>query len=102
MHFNVNGIWQTTPTTNLRYGWNHYVLVYDTVNNLKRVYLNNILSSSHATNGNMVLGDFRIGVATNLNAYYRGNISNFKVYNKALTAQEIQQNFNATRSRYSI
>ena len=50
MHFNVNGVWQTTPTTNLRYGWNHYVLVYDTVNNLKRVYLNNILSSSHATN----------------------------------------------------
>jgi hypothetical protein len=71
MHFNVNGIWQTTPTTNLRYGWNHYVLVYDTVNNLKRVYLNNILSSSHATNGNMVLGDFRIGVATNLNQYYK-------------------------------
>jgi hypothetical protein len=100
MHFNVNGIWQTTPTTNLRYGWNHYVLVYDTVNNLKRVYLNNILSSSHATNGNMVLGDFRIGVATNLNQYYRGNISNFKVYNRALSAQEIQQNYNATKSRY--
>ena len=102
MHFNVNGVWQTTPPTYLRYGWNHYVLVYDTVNNLKRVYLNGILSSSHGTNGNMVLGDFRIGVATNLNRYYRGNISNFKVYNRALTPQEIQQNFNATRSRFSI
>ena len=102
MHFNVNGIWQTTPPTNLRYGWNHYVLVYDTVNNLKRVYLNGILSSSHGTNGNMVLGDFRIGVATNLNAYYRGNISNFRVYNRALTASEIQQNFNALRGRYGI
>ena len=100
MHFNVNSVWQTTPTTNLRYGWNHYVLVYDTVNNLKRVYLNNILSSSHATNGNMVLGDFRIGVATNLNAYYRGNISNFKVYDRALTAAEIQQNYNSIKSRY--
>ena len=102
MHFNVNGIWQTTPPTNLRYGWNHYILVYDTVNNLKRVYLNGILSSSHGTNGNMVLGDFRIGVATNLNAYYRGNISNFRVYNRALTASEIQQNFNALRGRYGI
>jgi hypothetical protein len=100
MHFNVNAVWQTTPPTNLRYGWNHYVLVYDTVNNLKRVYLNNILSSSHATNGNMVLGDFRIGVAINLNQYYRGNISNFKVYNRALSAAEIQQNYNATKSRY--
>jgi hypothetical protein len=100
MHFNVNSVWQNTPPTNLRYGWNHYVLVYDTVNNLKRIYLNNILSSSHATNGNMVLGDFRIGVATNLNQYYRGNISNFKVYNRALSAAEIQQNYNATKSRY--
>ena len=102
MHFNVNSVWQQTPATNLRYGWNHYVLVYDTVNNLKRVYLNGILSSSHGTNGNMVLGDFRIGVATNLNQYYRGNISNFKAYNRALTASEIQQNFNATRGRFDI
>ena len=32
-----------------------------------------------------------------------GRLSNFKVYsNKALTATEIQQNFNATRSRYGI
>ena len=102
MHFNVNGIWQTTPTTNLRSGWNHYVLVYDTVANLKIVYLNGILSSSNVTNGNMVLGDFRIGVATNLNAYYRGNISNFKIYNRALTAAEIQQNYNALRNRFGL
>ena len=102
MHFNVNNVWNTTPTTNLRYGWNHYLLVYDTVNNLKRVYLNNILSSSVGTNGNMIIGDFRIGVATNLNRYYRGNIANFKIYNRALTESEIQQNFNALRGRFSI
>jgi hypothetical protein len=102
MHFNVNGTWNTTPTTNLIYGWNHYLLIYDTVNNLKRVYLNNILSSSVGTNGNMVIGNFRIGVATNLNKYYRGNIANFKIYNKALTAAEISQNFNALRGRFGI
>jgi hypothetical protein len=102
MHFNVNGIWQTTPPTNLRYGWNHYSLIYDTVSNQKLVYLNGILSSSNVTNGSMVLGDFRIGVATNLNAYYMGNISNFKTYNRALTAAEIQQNYNAFRGRFSI
>lgn len=99
MHFNVNGIWQTTPITNLRYGWNHYSLVYDTVSNQKLVYLNGILSSSNVTNGSMVLGDFRIGVATTLNAYYRGYISNFKIYNKALTAAEVSQNYNSHNSR---
>jgi hypothetical protein len=102
MHFNVNGTWQTTPTTNLRYGWNHYSLIYDTVSNQKLVYLNGILSSSNVTNGSMVLGDFRIGVATALNAYYRGYISNFKIYNRALSATEVSQNFNALRSRYGI
>ena len=30
------------------------------------------------------------------------NISSVKIYNRALTASEIQQNFNATRSRYGI
>ena len=31
-----------------------------------------------------------------------GNVANVTLYNRALTASEIQQNFNATRSRYSI
>jgi hypothetical protein len=35
--------------------------------------------------------------------YHQGNISNFLVYKgKGLSATEIQQNFNATRSRYGI
>ena len=31
-----------------------------------------------------------------------GSISNFRIYNRALSAAEIQQNFNALRSRFSI
>jgi hypothetical protein len=34
--------------------------------------------------------------------YHNGRMSNLRLYNRALTAAEIQQNFNATRSRYSI
>jgi hypothetical protein len=102
IHFNVNGAWQTTPPTYLKYGWNHYTLIYDTVSNLKQVYINSILSSSHTTVGNMVIGDFKIGVATNLNQYYRGNISNFKIYNRALTPAEVLQNYNATKRRFGI
>jgi len=33
---------------------------------------------------------------------HHGYISNFSIYNKALTAAEIQQNFNALRGRFSI
>jgi len=35
-------------------------------------------------------------------APYSGNISLAMIYTRALTAQEIQQNFNATRGRYGI
>jgi len=48
--------------------------------------------------------DFVIGrYYTNYNDYYfDGKISNFKIYSKALTASEIQQNFNALRGRFGI
>jgi len=35
-------------------------------------------------------------------AHFNGKIANFKIYNRALTASEIQQNFNALRGRFSI
>lgn len=34
--------------------------------------------------------------------YFNGSIANVCIYNRALTPQEIQQNFNATRGRYGI
>jgi len=35
-------------------------------------------------------------------AGFNGNISQVSIYNRALSAQEISQNFNATRGRYGI
>ena len=102
MHWNVNGVWNQIPNTNLKYGWNHYALVWDHVNNKKLVYLNGILSDSRTTNGNITMGDFKIGVATNLNAYYRGNINIFKTYNRALTAAEVNQNYRHYKTRFNL
>jgi len=34
--------------------------------------------------------------------YINGKSSSFLIYNRALTAQEIQQNYNATKSRYNL
>jgi uncharacterized delta-60 repeat protein len=34
--------------------------------------------------------------------WYKGKMSNISIYNRALTEQEIQQNYNALRSRFSI
>ena len=37
-----------------------------------------------------------------LNNYWNGNIAQVSIYNRALTATEVQQNFNALRGRYGI
>ena len=42
----------------------------------------------------------RIGVATG--EYLRGTIYNTAIYNKSLTANEVAQNFNATRHRFGV
>jgi hypothetical protein len=39
---------------------------------------------------------------SDVNNRLNGRISNTKIYNRALSAAEIQQNFNALRSRYGI
>ena len=38
----------------------------------------------------------------NTGDFMNGNVGNVKIYNRALTANEIQQNFNAVRRRYGI
>ena len=103
----------TTLQTNT---WYHGIAVYD--KSTTKVYLNGILenttnystinivlSGSNGTNagigclfssfGNVVSTPTRYGT-------FNGNIGAIKYYNRALTAQEIQQNFNANRSRFGI
>ena len=47
--------------------------------------------------------NFTIGAAADgTNTFYNGNVSNVKVYNRALSASEVSQNYNALRSRYGL
>jgi hypothetical protein len=52
---------------------------------------------SYGSNRNLRIGDW-ISTGRAL----KGNISNTQIYNRALTASEIQQNFNSVRSRFGI
>ena len=46
---------------------------------------------------------FSIGTAgTENEAYYNSNISQVSIYNRALTPQEVQQNFNALKGRFGL
>jgi hypothetical protein len=55
-------------------------------------------SGTDNTYGVISLGNTRSDVNNRLN----GRISNAKIYNRALTATEISQNFNALRSRFGL
>jgi hypothetical protein len=69
-----------------------------------RIYLNGVLNASHSSS--IVPGTFtptmvRIGHHYDTR-YFGGSIYLLNVYNRALTAAEIQQSFNAQRTRYGI
>jgi len=51
--------------------------------------LNTVLSSN-----------VQIGAITFISAYFDSNISQVSMYNRALSATEILQNYNATKGRY--
>jgi hypothetical protein len=44
----------------------------------------------------------RIGTYNLTNGYFNGKITSVKIYNRALSSQQIQQNFNALRGRFGI
>ena len=88
-------------------GWNHYTYVFDGTSNF---YLNGVSQSYTSTNGGVVYvtdsisnNIFHIGTLQRGGGFetlYEGRIGLLKLYNRALTSQEILQNYNSTKSRF--
>ena len=93
--------WTTSTGVWTLSAWNCVAETYDGTTD--RLYLNgvevgnsNINTLSIPTSSNLILGKRpSAGV-------YGGQIAQVKVYNKELTASEVQQNFNAHRGRFGI
>jgi len=78
--------------------WYNYVASYDGTN--VRGYLNSILTDTTSLSNPSYGGsELKIGNWQN-NLYFNGNISNVSVYNRALSEEEIKQNYKALRGRY--
>ena len=83
--------------------WNNTVLTYDRTSlkyYLNGTYVNQTLATNipSSTTSNLIvgrLGDFN-------GQYWTGRISQTSIYNRALLATEILQNYNATKSRYGL
>ena len=80
--------------------WNHVVGTYDGTD--LKIYLNGSLDGTTNAPGTMGSNtiDVRIG-STNDGLVYDGNIAISRIYNRALTAAEVLQNYNATKGRYA-
>ncbi len=72
-------------------------------NSLMRTYVNGVASGSAVAIGNLVLSTnaIRIGASPNIDAgYFLGHIAQVTIYNRVLSAAEILQNFNATKTKF--
>jgi len=85
--------------------WYHAVGTYD--GSFRKIYLNGVLDGQLATTGNitsttssLVIGDYLPGPGATY--AWNGRIATTQIYNRALSAQEVQQNFNALRGRFGI
>jgi len=68
-----------------------------------KLYLNASLLGSAAHTGTINnSGIGRISGYDNNNESWNGNISTFSIYNRALTATEVLQNYNSTKSRFGL
>ena len=67
-------------------------------------YKNGVLSNSTANpyGGTVVTGTNNIRIGTGYAGYFGGNLYNVQLYNRALSAAEVKQNFNALRGRYGL
>jgi hypothetical protein len=83
--------------------WNNVVATWDGTN--KRIYVNGVLRATSATLSGTVTqnttGAAFIGIYGGGGYPFNGRIAQTQIYNRALTAAEVQQNYNATKSRYT-
>jgi hypothetical protein len=81
---------------------------YDGANTTARIYVNGVLDPNSATfsgaqNDGYTDREFTLGAWYETSGEpFKGYIGLVRVYNKALTAAEVKQNFNASRGRYGI
>ena len=88
-------------------GISYLVVIKNTTN--CSYYINGVLKKTSLTisGGATIIGDSMSFISANVTVlnfmnFFKGNIYSVKFYNRALSAAEISQNYNATKSRYGL
>jgi hypothetical protein len=92
---------QSSVIANLATGWHYIVVTYNSSTG-SVLYCDTIRVGSNAVTGFTSTLPFRIGRDGNGADKFNGNVSQVSVYNRALSATEILQNYNATKTRFGL
>lgn len=96
----------TVVSSGLQANTYHHAAITMNGNNIRTYYNGNVVTDTTATYTND--GDrftsvrFGRGFSTDAERWFVGNIPVGSIYNRALSAAEIKQNFNALRGRYGV
>ena len=86
--------------------WYMFTMVIDRTAGFYYPYINGVLKTPKAiTHPAISTGSTVLSLGSRSSAvdqFFAGSIANFQVYNKALTAAEVLQNFNSLRGRYGV
>ncbi len=83
--------------------WYHFLVCRDS-SNLMSTYANGVLTSTTTITSDLTNSNYNYIIGDNgaLSEPFNGNVACYRHYNRALTATEVQQNFNALRGRFGI
>jgi hypothetical protein len=98
--------WISSPSYTIKENTTYVldVVVKPSTNDLA-IYLNGILSNSNTKTYSGIQNyssNFRLGSGGNSVNHFSGNIYSYKVYNRALSAAEVLQNYNGQKSRFNL
>ena len=87
--------------------WCHIIATANKITNYEmKIYVNGILGTQNgsATISTLTNSQTSIRIMSNYVSinYFQGNVSQTQIYNRALSAQEVLQNYNATKARFGL
>jgi hypothetical protein len=102
--YNANGLLDSNSSI-VNGVWYNIVSTYNNTSKLQTIYINGVLDNSNTYSQTFVVSNvsnLQIGGSQVLGGYLNGNIAQTSIYNRALSATEVLQNFNATRARFGV
>ena len=84
--------------------WIYITAVKNGSASTKQLYINAVSEGSTSSSANILNANSTIAIGGNTldGRYFNGKIANVQIYNRVLLLKEIQQNYNAQKSRFNL